>query len=69
MGIPHCPKGGREIRRQSVDEIADRVMLMPAGSKIMVEAPVVRGKKGEYQKELASYKKSGYGRIKIDGIF
>ena len=68
VGIPHCPKCGREIRRQSVDEIADRVMLMPAGSKIMVEAPVVRGKKGEYQKELASYKKSGYGRVKIDGI-
>ncbi len=68
VGIPHCPKCGREIRRQSVDEIADRVMLMPEGSKIMVEAPVVRGKKGEFVKELQGYKKSGYGRIKIDGI-
>ncbi len=68
VGIPHCPKCGREIRRQSVDEIADRVMLMPEGSKIMVEAPVVRGKKGEFVKELAGYKKSGYGRVKIDGI-
>ena len=67
VGVPHCPKCGREIRRQSVDEIADRVMLMPVGSKIMVEAPVVRGKKGEFVKELASYKKSGYGRVKIDG--
>ena len=67
VGIPHCPNCGREIRRQSVDEIADRVMLMPSGSKIMVEAPVVRGKKGEFVKELASYKKSGYGRVKIDG--
>ncbi|MDE6372986.1 MAG: hypothetical protein K2L72_00635, partial [Clostridia bacterium] len=67
VGVPHCPKCGREIRRQSVDEIADRVMLMPEGSKIMVEAPVVRGKKGEFVKELASYKKSGYGRVKIDG--
>ena len=67
VGIPHCPKCGREIRRQSVDEIADRIMLMPEGSKIMVEAPVVRGKKGEFVKELASYKKSGYGRVKIDG--
>lgn len=68
VGIPHCPNCGREIRKQSVDEIADRVMLMPAGSKIMVEAPVVRGKKGEFVKELAGYKKSGYGRVKIDGI-
>ncbi len=68
VGIPHCPKCGREIRRQSVDEIADRVMLMPEGSKIMVEAPVFRGKKGEFVKELAGYKKSGYGRVKIDGL-
>ncbi|MDE6790695.1 MAG: hypothetical protein K2J61_03130, partial [Clostridia bacterium] len=67
VGVPHCPECGREIRRQSVDEIADKVMLMPVGSKIMVEAPVVRGKKGEFVKELASYKKSGYGRVKIDG--
>lgn len=67
VGIPHCPNCGREIRRQSVDEIADRIMLMPVGSKIMVEAPVVRGKKGEFVKELNSYKKSGYGRVKIDG--
>ncbi len=68
VGIPHCPKCGREIRRQSVDEIADRVMLLPAGSKIMVEAPVFRGKKGAFEKELQSYKKSGYARVKIDGI-
>ena len=68
VGIPHCPECGREIRRQSVDEIADRVMTLPDGSKIMVEAPVVRGKKGEFVKELAGFKKSGYGRVKIDGI-
>ena len=68
VGIPHCPKCGREIRRQSVDEIADKVMLLPEGSKIIVEAPVVRGKKGEFVKELLGYKKSGYGRVKIDGI-
>ena len=67
VGIPHCPKCGREIRRQTVDEIADKVMLLPAGSKIMVEAPVVRGRKGEYVKELAGYRKSGYVRVKIDG--
>ena len=68
VGIPHCPECGREIRRQSVDEIADRVMLMTEGSKIMVEAPVFRGKKGEFAKELANYKKSGYARVKIDGL-
>ncbi len=68
VGIPHCPKCGREIRRQTVDEIADRVMLKPDGSKIIVEAPTFRGKKGAFEKELASYKKSGYGRVKIDGI-
>ncbi len=68
VGIPHCPKCGREIRRQTVDEIADKVTAKPEGSKIMIEAPVVRGKKGEFVKELASYKKSGYGRVKADGI-
>ncbi len=68
VGIPHCPKCGLEIRKQSVDEIADKVMLMPVGSKIMVEAPTVRGKKGAFEKELAAYKKSGYARVKIDSI-
>ena len=68
IGIPHCPNCGREIRRQTVDEIADRVTAMPEGSKILVEAPVVRGRKGEYVKELAGYRKSGYARVKIDGI-
>ncbi len=68
VGVPHCPKCGREIRRQTVDEIADRVMELPAGSRILVEAPVVRGRKGEYAKELAAWRKSGYGRVKIDGI-
>ena len=68
IGTPHCPKCGREIRRQTVDEICDRVMAMPEGSKILINAPVVRGRKGEYVKELASFKKSGFGRVKIDGI-
>ncbi len=67
-GTPHCPGCGREIRRQTVDEIADRVMELPAGSKILVSAPVIRGKKGEYKKELAAYRKSGYARVKVDGI-
>ena len=67
IGVPHCPKCGREIKRQTVDEIADKVMAMPAGSRIYVNAPVVRGRKGEYTKQLESYKKSGYARVKIDG--
>ena len=67
-GVPHCPQCGREIRRQTVDEIADQVLAMPEGSRILVVAPVVRGRKGEYVKELESYRKSGYGRVKIDGI-
>ena len=68
IGVPHCPKCGMEIRRQTVDEICDKVMALPEGSKILVNAPVVRGRKGEYVKELAGFKKSGYGRVKIDGI-
>ena len=68
IGVPHCPKCGREIRRQTVDEICDRVLAMPEGSKILINAPVVRGRKGEYIKELNGYKKSGFGRVKIDGI-
>ena len=68
VGIPHCPKCGREIRRQSVDEIADRVMLMPEGSKILVEAPVIRVKKGLFVMELNGYKKCGLGFFKFVGI-
>ena len=64
VGVVHCPKCGREIRHQTVDEIADKVMAMPEGSKILVNAPVVRGRKGEYVKELQNYKKSGYARVK-----
>ena len=67
VGVPHCPVCGREIRRQMVDEIADRVTAMPQGSKILIEAPVVRGRKGEFVKELQGYRKSGYARVKIDG--
>ncbi len=68
VGVPHCPNCGREIRRQTVDEIADKVMTMPAGTRILVNAPAVRGRKGEYVKEFASFRKSGFGRVKVDGI-
>ncbi len=66
-GTPHCPECGREIRRQTVDEIVDRVLLMEEGSKILINAPVVRGRKGEFEKQLEGYKKSGYARVSIDG--
>ena len=68
IGVPHCPRCGRAIRRQTVDEIADRVMEKPQGSRILVEAPVVRGRKGEYAKNFDQWRKSGYGRVRVDGI-
>ena len=68
IGVPHCPNCGKEIKRQTVDQICDRVMEFPLGSKILINAPVVRGKKGEYTKNLEGYKKSGYSRVEIDGI-
>ncbi len=67
-GIPHCPNCGREITRQTVDQIADKVMELEQGSKILVNAPVVRGKKGEYTKNFENYKKSGFQRVEVDGI-
>ncbi len=67
IGIPHCPECGREIRRQTVDEIVDRVLAFEQGSKILINAPVVRGRKGEFEKQLEGYKKSGYARVSIDG--
>ena len=66
-GVPHCPKCGREIKRQTVDDIVDKVLSSGAGSKIVVKAPVVRGRKGEYSKQLEGYRKSGYVRAEIDG--
>lgn len=68
VGIPHCPECGREISKQTVDQIADKVMTLPENTKILINAPVVRGKKGEYTKELNGYKKSGYSRVEIDGV-
>ena len=68
LGVPHCPKCGREIERQTVDEIVDKIMAMPDGSKIYVNAPVVRGRKGEFQKDFDSFRKSGFVRVEVDGI-
>ena len=68
VGVPHCPNCGKPISRQTVDQICDKVMLYEQGTKILVNAPVVRGKKGEFAKNLESYKKSGYARVEIDGV-
>ena len=68
IGIPHCPVCGREIKQQSVDQIIDKISALPVGTKIQILAPVVRGRKGEHVKELEQAKKSGYVRVRIDGI-
>lgn len=67
VGTPHCPKCGKEIRRQSVDQIVDQVMTLEEGTRFQVLAPVIRGKKGEHQKVFADAKKSGYVRVRVDG--
>lgn len=68
IGIPHCPICHREIKQQTVDQIVDKVLEMPAGTKIQVMAPVVREKKGQHQKELEAASKSGFVRVRVDGI-
>ncbi len=67
IGIPHCPKCGREIRRQTVDQMVDQLMSLPERTRIQLLAPVVRGRKGEHVKVLDSARKSGYVRARIDG--
>ena len=67
VGIPHCPKCGREIRRQSVDQIIDRIMEIPDGTRFIVLAPMVRAKKGMHEKIFEDAKKSGYVRVRVDG--
>ena len=67
IGEPHCPKCGRLIERQTVQQIVDRVLAMPAGSKFMVMAPLVRGRKGEHQKIMDQMRKAGYVRMFVDG--
>lgn len=67
IGIPHCPQCGREIARQTVDQMVDRIMELPEGTRIQVLAPIVRGRKGEHVKVLDRAKRSGYVRVRIDG--
>lgn len=68
VGVPHCPVCGKEIKKQTIDQIVDKVMALEERTKIQVLAPVVRGKKGEHQKELEKAKKGGFVRVRADGI-
>ncbi len=67
IGIPHCPKCGREIKKQTVDQMVDRIMELPERTRIQLLAPVVRGRKGEHVKLFTQIKKSGYVRVRVDG--
>ena len=67
VGVPHCPKCGREIKKQTVDQMVDQIMTLPERTKIQLLAPVVRGRKGEHQKLLEQAKRSGYVRVIVDG--
>ena len=67
VGIPHCPKCGKEIHQQSIDQMVDRVMELPEGTRLQIFAPVIRGKKGEHVKVLEDARRSGYVRARIDG--
>ncbi len=68
IGVPHCTVCGREIKQQTVDQVVDSILNLPEGTKIQLLAPVVRGRKGEYVKELDSIRKSGFVRVRIDSI-
>ena len=68
VGVPHCPKCGREIRRQTIDQIVDRVEALGEGTRFIVLSPVIRGKKGEHKKVFEDARKSGFARVRVDGI-
>ncbi len=67
IGVPYCPNCGKKIEKQSIDQIIDNIMTLPEGTRIQVLAPVVRGRKGEYTKQLEGYQKEGFVRVRIDG--
>ena len=67
VGVPHCPKCGKEIRRQTIDQIVDQILALPEGTRFQLLSPVIRGKKGEHAKVLEDARKNGYSRVRIDG--
>ncbi|MBO5653513.1 MAG: excinuclease ABC subunit UvrA, partial [Clostridia bacterium] len=67
VGVPHCPKCGKEIRQQTTDQIIDKILTFPEGERFMVLAPVVRAQKGMHEKVFADARKSGYVRVRVDG--
>ncbi len=67
VGTPHCPKCGKEIQQQTIDQIIDQVMTLPEGTRLQILAPVIRGKKGEYQKVFEDARRGGYVRVRVDG--
>ena len=67
IGVPYCPKCGKKIEKQTVDQIIDSILEMPEGTKIQVLSPIVRGRKGEFVKQLEGYQKEGFVRARVDG--
>lgn len=68
VGVPHCPVCGKEIKKQSIDQVVDKVLALPEGTRFQILAPIAKGKKGEFQKEFQSAQKSGFSRVRVDGI-
>ena len=69
VGTPHCPRCGKIIEKQSVDQIVDTIQKTPEGARILIMAPVVRGRKGEYSKMFDDFRRQGYARVRVDGVF
>src|SRR5687767_14027415 len=67
IGIPHCPECGKRITLQTVEQMVDAVMELPEGARVQVLAPIVRGRKGEYKKELEDIRRQGFVRVRVDG--
>src|SRR4030066_1070165 len=68
VGRPHCPQCGKEIKSQTVQQIVDQIMTLLPGTRLQILSPVIRGRKGEYRKEFDHLRKSGYVRVKVDGV-